>query len=142
MDRTGYSKDLKTKENSIRPIYLTIISIGLLLWGIVLILMISDEILSISRFAKESFFPVINILVIIFMWISIAIAGIGIFRGARWSRTLLVAALIVLYIATTFSPYHDDDYPVSKFIFYAVLIWSVYTRRSNVYFKKNKKNDT
>ncbi|MFT4174349.1 MAG: hypothetical protein QM639_17425 [Rhodocyclaceae bacterium] len=116
-----------------RPMYLTIIAIGLVLWGVITTLSFGAQTIAIVLTGRGPFLAVFFMLYMHAVWICILAAGVGIIRCAPWSRLLLIGALIGL-LATSLTPF-SEGYPfLPTVIVYGGIILTLFTRRSNTYF--------
>ena len=127
--------DFLTPERK-RPAYVTAISVVLVIVGIAMFCiktllalpMILEGGPMLARFAM---------LYISLIWIAIAVAGIGIFRGSVWARPVVALALVGLWVVTSFSPFATNSHTVLKALVYVALLLPLFTSKSNAYFRGN-----
>ena len=123
------SADLQIRK---RPVYLTVIAVGLVIWGVVLTALFVPKTVAIVTSGKGPLLLVLFMLYMHSLWICIAAAGIGIFRAARWSRWLLVGALVGL-LASTLIKFEFSGL-IEKEIVYGLLVLALFTGRADDYF--------
>lgn len=116
-----------------RPLYLTLIAIGLMVWGVGCTFSFGSDTIVMLSGGDGPLLPIFFLLYLHLIWICLFISGIGIIRAAPWSRLLLVGALIGLLVSSV-ARFTDGYNILSKVIFDVALIWSLFNRRSNSYF--------
>ena len=127
--------DLLTPQRK-RPAYVTAISVAFVLGGIA---MFCIKTLPALPMILEGgpMLARIAMLYISLIWIAIAVAGIGIFRGSVWARPVVALALVGLWVVTSFSPFATNSHTVLKALVYVALLLPLFTSKSNAYFRGN-----
>lgn len=117
-----------------RPWYLSALAAILLIWGATTSLQFLGFTVQALSSGRGPAYLLFFFVYMHALWWALFAAGIGIFRGGDWARWLLAAALLGLLLATAFQPFSNDGFTVVKIIFYPVLIWLTFTKRSSAYF--------
>lgn len=68
------------------------------------------------------------------LWLTLAVAGVGLLKALRWSRPLLIVALIGMLLVTAFETFEFGAFVTPAFV-YCLIIWLLFRPKSNAFFE-------
>lgn len=71
------------------------------------------------------------------LWLVLAVAGFGLLKGSRWSRPLLIVALIGMLLVAVFETFEFGALVTPAFV-YCLIIWLLFRPKSNRFFESRR----